>query len=241
MGMYSDIVEGVSENIKIMDIPFYAENISSDEPYNRRELNRTSILNGTEHVSPGKYVPRSYSFSTVIYHPINRPDAYDNIFREMLSKPVKVVSRYMGGSFMAEIKIEKNIEECSPNHLALDISVTEIPGKKSLIPGEPRLIVPAVKKIDLKEKHRNQSNNKYNKALKNCKVPFKKNAKNDCVKNLQNKLILLGYLNKKYSTGKYDSNTVKAVKKFQTKYKQKYSLTATGIVDKKTLKALLEA
>lgn len=32
MGMYSDIVEGVSENIKIMDIPFYAENISSDEP-----------------------------------------------------------------------------------------------------------------------------------------------------------------------------------------------------------------
>lgn len=240
MGMYSDIREGVSENIKIMDVPFYAENISGDEPYNRREINRTSILNGTESVKPGKYVPRSYSFSTTIYHPKDKPHAYDDIFKEMVSGPVKVISKYMGGTFMAEVQIQKNIEECSPNHLSLDFTVTEIPGKKSLIPGEPSLVVPAVKKIDLNKKHKNQSNKKYNEALKKCKVPFKKNAKNDCVKTLQNKLILLGYLNKKYDTGKYDNATVKAVKKFQSKYKQKYNLKVNGVVDKKTLKALVE-
>lgn len=136
VGMYDDVNENVSENIEIMGYPFYAENITANEPYNRRETNREPIMNGTENVSRGKYVVRDYSFSTTIYVPEGRPDVHDDIFREMLSKPCEVISPYMGGKFMAEIIIQKDVEEASPNHLNLDIQVIEIPGKESLIPGD---------------------------------------------------------------------------------------------------------
>ena len=136
VGMYDDITENISENIEIDGYPFYAENITSNEPYNRRETNRTSIMNGTEYVTRGKYIVRDYSFETTIYFPDNRPDIHDQIFREMLSKPCEVISPYMGGKFMAEIIIQKDAEESSPNHLKLNIQVIEIPGKDSLIPGD---------------------------------------------------------------------------------------------------------
>lgn len=149
MSMYSDIVEGVSENIEIMGYPFYAENISSEEAYNRREYNRNSILGGTESVTKGKYIPRSYTFTTTIYHPADRPDAYEKIFKEMVSNPQEIISAYMGGKFKAEIIIQKNVEESSPNHMVLDFSVTEIPEQNSNIPGE-KFTVPAPKKVTVK-------------------------------------------------------------------------------------------
>lgn len=151
MGMYDDIVTGVSETVKIMGIPFYAENINADEPVNRREREFTSILGGTERVSQGKYVHREYSFTTTIFFPTGRPDAYDKTFNEIMSKTVEVISPYMGGKFNAEVKISKSFPENSPNHMELDISVTEIPDKKSRIPGES-FTVPKVKKISTKTK-----------------------------------------------------------------------------------------
>lgn len=134
--MYRDINETVNENVEIDGYPFYAENITATEAYNRRETNRTSILNGTEHVSRGKYVVRDYSFTTTVFVPDNRPDVHDDIFREMMSKPCEVISPYMGGKFMAEVIIQKDIEEASPNHIKLDIQVIEIPDTESLIPGD---------------------------------------------------------------------------------------------------------
>ena len=136
VGMYDDINEGVSENIEIDGYPFYAENIKGNEPYNRRETNRTSIMNGTEHVTRGKYVVRDYSFTTNVYVPENRPDVHDDIFKEMVSKPCEVISPYMGGKFMAEVIIQKDAEESSPDSLKLDVQVIEIPGEESLIPGD---------------------------------------------------------------------------------------------------------
>lgn len=144
--MYKDIKGEVSENIEINGYPFYAENISSDEAYNRRELNRNSIQSGTEVVTKGKYIPRSYSFTTTIYHPVNRPDSYEKILRQMVSNPAEVISPYMGGKFKAEVIIQKNIEESSPNHMVLDFTVTEIPEAKSNIPGE-NFTVPKPKKV----------------------------------------------------------------------------------------------
>ena len=47
MGMYDDIVTGVSENIKIGGYPFYAENIDSQEPFNRRDYEFDPLLGGT--------------------------------------------------------------------------------------------------------------------------------------------------------------------------------------------------
>lgn len=151
MGMYEDIVTGVSETVKIMGVPFYAENINADEPVNRREREFTSILGGTERITQGKYVHREFSFTTTIFFPTGRPDVYDNIFMEMMSKTVEVISPYMGGKFQALIQINKTFPENSPNHMELDVTVTEVPDKKSRIPGES-FTVPRAKKITSKVK-----------------------------------------------------------------------------------------
>ena len=151
MGMYDDLVEGVSESVMIMGMPFYAENIRPNEPYNRREREFTPILGGTERVTQGKYIHREWTFNTTIFFPTGRPDAYDKQFKEMLSKPVEVISRYMGGKFNALIQVSPEFPEYSPNHMELEVTVTEVPGKKSLIPGES-FTVPKTKKISTKTK-----------------------------------------------------------------------------------------
>lgn len=181
MGMYSDIHTGVSESITIMGYPFYAENITSDEPFNRREREFTSILGGTERVSKGKYVHREFSFTTTIFFPTGKPDAYDKIFEKMMSKPVEVVSKYMCGSkkvLNALIKISKEFPENSPNHMDLNVTVTEVPGKKSLINGES-FKVPSVKKItvknDVNTKKKSSSKSKTKKSKSKKKSIKKKN------------------------------------------------------------------
>lgn len=151
MGMYDDMVKGVSESITIMGIPFYAENIRPKEPYNRREREFTPILGGTEIVTQGKYIHREWTFNTTIFFPTDKPDAYDNQFREMLSKPVEVISRYMGGKFNALISLSPEFPEYSINHMELEITVIEIPDKKSRIPGES-FIIPKTKKVSTNSK-----------------------------------------------------------------------------------------
>lgn len=163
VNMYKDIKVNVSENIEINGYPFFAENISSDEAYNRRELNRNSILGGTEIVTKGKYVPRSYSFTTTIYHPENRPDAYEKILRQIVSNTAEVISPYMGGKFKADVLIQKNIEESSPNHMVLDFTVTEIPTSKSNIPGE-NFTVPKPKKVKVTTNRNSKKSNSKNKS-----------------------------------------------------------------------------
>ncbi|WP_458405976.1 hypothetical protein [Methanobrevibacter sp.] len=150
MGMYEDIHTSVSETVTIMGVPFYAENISAEEPVNRREREFTSIIGGTERVSQGKYIHREFSFTTTIFFPTGRPDAYDSTFKKMMSKPVKVTSKYMGGTFNAMIKITPTFPENSPNHMELDVTVTEVPGVNSNIDGEKKLTVPKVEKIKTK-------------------------------------------------------------------------------------------
>ena len=133
MGMYDDIHTSVSETIEIMGIKFYAENITGDEPFNRRERNFTPIAGGTEEVTRGKYIHREYSFTTTVFFPSGRPDAYDDVFQEMMSKPVEVIGREFG-NFMAECVVKKI--HSSPAFLTLEIQLTEIPGDKSNIPGD---------------------------------------------------------------------------------------------------------
>lgn len=160
MGMYSDVHTNVSGTVKIMGFPFYAENINGDEPVNRRERDFTPILGGTERVSEGKYIHREFNFTTTIFFPTGRPDAYDSTFEKMMSKPVEVISPYMGKTpFKALINISKVFPESSPNHMELDITVTEVPDRKSLIPGES-FKVPVIKKIKTKVKSINSKSNK---------------------------------------------------------------------------------
>lgn len=131
--MYEDLRPGVEETVEINGYPFYAQEITANESYNRRETVRQSILGGTEHVSRGKYIPRDYSFTTYIHIPEGHPEQYDSIFQEMVSKPAEVISPYMGGKFMAEVIIQKTAEEYSPEDLLLEIQVIEIPETDSLI------------------------------------------------------------------------------------------------------------
>ena len=239
MGMYDDIVEGVCENIKIMDQPFYAENIQADEPYNRRERNFNSILNGTEIVTQGQYVHREFSFTTTIYFPTGRPDAYDKLFEEMMSKPVEVISRYMGGKFNALVTIRKTNPEASTNHMDLDVSIVEVPEVDSKIPGESKFIVPTVKEVTNENANDSQTNSNLDNQLKECIVPFKENQKNNCVKLLQEKLISLGYLDNNFKTSVYDTQTINAVKQFQRSTNGK--LLVDGIFGKYTLSYLIKA
>ena len=155
--MYQDIRGNVSETVTIMGIPFYAENITADTPYNYRERNFTPILGGTENVTKGKYVHREFSFTTTIYFPTGRPHDYDSIFKEMMSKPVKVISPYMGGksTFNAMVTIQKTSPEYSPNHMDLDVKIVEVPKEKSNIPGEEPFTVPAVKKVTVSKSNKN--------------------------------------------------------------------------------------
>ena len=155
--MYKDIVPGVSETVIInygknykKEISFYAEDITSDTPYNYRERNFTPILGGTENVTKGKYVHREFSFTTTLYFPKDHPHEYDSIFKEIMSAPVLIQSRYMGGnnSIKALVTFQKSFPENSVNHMDLDVKIIEIPDSTiSNIPGEEPFTVPAVKKV----------------------------------------------------------------------------------------------
>ncbi|WP_458454189.1 hypothetical protein [Methanobrevibacter sp.] len=175
MGMNNHIIGELSENIKIMNYPFFAEEIESEEPYNRRERKFTSIIGGTERMSSGEYVHREYSFTSTISYPPGDPGAYDHIFKKMMSKPVTVVSQSMGGTFQALIKIHKSFP--APNRIKLDVTVTEVPGVNSNIDGEKKLTVPKVEKIktkvtkkSTKSSTKGKTNTKKNKSNRNSKT-----------------------------------------------------------------------
>ena len=245
MGMYDDIVTGVSENIEINGYPFYAENISGDEPFNRREYTFDPILNGTLSAKRGKYIQRKFSFQTTLYHGDGRYDAHDKILEEINSKPVEVISPAMGGKFKAIVIFSKSIQEGSPYHTEYDVDVTEVPEKTSRIPGENTLVVPDIKKVSISKssskinsKTQSKTNDKLNSILKKCNVPFRKGQKNKCVKSLQEKLILLSYLNKKDKTGRYDTKTINAVKAYQRSTKG--VLVVDGIFGKLTRNQIIK-
>ncbi|MDO5849315.1 MAG: hypothetical protein Q4P18_07255 [Methanobrevibacter sp.] len=136
VGMYDDIRSGVNETVEIDGYPFYAQSITGEESYNRRETVRKNILGGTQHVSRGKYIPRKFSFSTYVHIEKDYPEVYDEIFKKMVSKPCTVISQYMGGMFEAEVIIQKDAEESSPEDLKLDIDIIEIPNQESTIPND---------------------------------------------------------------------------------------------------------
>lgn len=94
-----------------------------------------------------------------------------------------------------------------------------------------------------KAKEKAKTASTLNNKLSKCTVSKLKYSKTKkvvaCVKTLQT------YLNKKLGTnlkvdGWYGDETVKAVKKFQNKYKKKYNLTPNGKMDAKTLKAMIK-
>lgn len=106
--------------------PFYAEQITSNESYSRRELVRTKVMNGTEVVTQGDWIGRDFSFTSHV--PIDDdPQIYDKYFQSMLHQPCKILSPYMGDMFMAQVIIKKEPKENHPHTIKLDVQVQEIP------------------------------------------------------------------------------------------------------------------
>ena len=171
-------------NLEIMGYPFYADNVSPNEAYRRREYNFNNIVGGTQDVTPGAYVGLDFTVTTHVFIDPDRPDEWNSIFQEMMSKPVDVVSPELGGRFTAIVVIKPEREKL--NALKLTISVKEVPDSKSLIPGE-EFSVPTTRKVKSKKgssksntKNKNTTttaNSKLNKTAKDLLNKLKKNSK----------------------------------------------------------------
>ena len=145
-------------DIQINDQLFICETYSPSEAFRRRELNRISILNGTQITTKGQYVPIDVSFTTHIAIDPNRPDMYDHVFEEMMSKPAEILSPELGGKFNAQVLIKKEHDKYSM--LKLTVQVIEIPGAESLIPGENKFVIPEDKLESEADKKAREAKNK---------------------------------------------------------------------------------
>lgn len=131
-------------NLEIMGYPFFAETVSPNEAFRRREYNFNNLVGGTQKVTPGNYVGLDFSVTAHVKINPNRPHEHNKVFQKMMSKPVEVISPDLGGKFLAVVVIKP--ERDKVDYLKLTISIKEVPSKNSRIPGE-KFVVPQVRKI----------------------------------------------------------------------------------------------
>lgn len=166
--MMYDVTDGC--NLEIMGYPFYAESVSPNEAFRRREMNVNNVVGGTQIITPGAYVGLDFSLVTHVKIDQNRPDEYKDIFQEMMSKPVEVVSPELGGRFKAMVVIKPEHEKL--DYLKLSITIKEVPDSKSLIPGES-FTIPKSKIIVKKTKKTSKTKTKTSKTKTKTKTKRK--------------------------------------------------------------------
>ncbi len=140
MGMYNYVNINELHDITIDGNLFICESVSPSESFRRRDRTRISIIGGTQKVLKGPYIPLDISFTTHVDIDPYRPDMYDPIFEDMMSKTCEVISPELGGKFNAQVIIKK--EHDKYKKLKLTIQVIEIPDKVSRIPGEMEFVIP---------------------------------------------------------------------------------------------------
>lgn len=128
---YTEIID---QDVEIDGFPFYAESITPNEAYTRRDLKRTKILNGAETATQGDWIGRDFSFSANLQVEKNHHEMYDDIFMELMSKPCEVVCRDMGPIFDAEVIIKKSPITAEPYSLNVEVQVKEIADVSSYFP-----------------------------------------------------------------------------------------------------------
>ena len=133
MEMYDALFQEGME-LEIDGYPFFIESCTPGEAYNRRELQRTNILGGTQVVTKGAYIPRDFTIVTHVRCDPDRPDVYDKIFQGMMNKPCEVISPEVGGAITAEVVVKR--EHDTPKYLKVTFTITELPGWQSNISGE---------------------------------------------------------------------------------------------------------
>ena len=179
--MYDSNVDADFYNISLDGYDMIMEEFTPNESFNRRETIRHNILGGTQSVMRGNYLPRDFSFTTHFLISPENPDIYDEIIRVWQSRPVEVISKYMGGKFKAEVIIKKSPTQQSPNYLAMEIQVIEIPDEKSLIPKDefiiPKDVTSSITVSSTKKKTKSKSKNKSSSKNKNSKKDSKQKKK----------------------------------------------------------------
>ena len=139
-----------NSGVEIDGFLFFPESVKADESYARREYKRTKIMSGGEFVTRGQYIPKEFSFTTVLDIDPNQPYLYDKLFQIMENKPCEVVSPYMGDVFKAEIQIDKTHPKSAPASLKLDIKVKEIVTPKTTVVGDAILEYPSTTTVNEK-------------------------------------------------------------------------------------------
>lgn len=172
MAMYGKNVSKDNYNVSLDGYDMIMEEVTVNEGFNRRETIRHNIIGGTQSVMRGNYLPRDYSFITHLLIDPDFPDVYDSVLREWQSKPVEVISRYMGGKFNAEVIVKKT-PTMYPNYLSLEVQVIEIPSKESLIPNEEYITPKGSKTVKTITKKNNKNKDK---SKSKSKTDTKKNT-----------------------------------------------------------------
>lgn len=111
-------------SIEIDGFPFYGEEVKPTEKYQRREFLRTSIMNGSEFLSRGAFVPREFTFVSNLDINPQKVDEYDSVFAAMNNNICNVISKEFGGSFNAEVHITPTHD--TPANLHLDVKIKEV-------------------------------------------------------------------------------------------------------------------
>ena len=138
------------ENISGVDIDgylFFPESVDGTESFSHREFLRTKIFSGGEFVTRGQYIPKEFSFNTVIDIEPEHLDEYLNIFSEMENKVCRITSPYMGGMFKGEVNISVTNPETSPHVIECKVTIKEIPDVMARLKGDPVIQYPSINTV----------------------------------------------------------------------------------------------
>ena len=144
---------------------FFPKSVDGDESFSHREFMRTKIMSGGEFTTRGQYIPKEFSFDTIIDIKPEELDKYLNIFGKMENRVCKVTSPYMGGMFKAEVNIAVTNPESSPHVIECKVKIKEIPDVMARLDGDPIIKYPSISTVsDITVKERevkktNKSNN----------------------------------------------------------------------------------
>lgn len=126
---------------------FFPKKVEGVESHSHREFLRTKIMAGGEFVTRGQYIPREFSFDTIIDINPDDLDKYYDIFYEMENKACNITSPYMGGMFKGEVTVSVTNPEASPHVLECKITIKEIPDIMARLKGDPVIQYPSINTI----------------------------------------------------------------------------------------------
>jgi hypothetical protein len=134
---------------------FFPKSVDGDESFSHREFLRTKIMSGGEFVTRGQYIPKEFSFDTVIDIKPEQLDDYLNIFGVMENKVCRITSPYMGGMFKGEVNIAVTNPESSPHVIECKVKIKEIPSAMARLKGDPIIKYPSINTVsDINVKER---------------------------------------------------------------------------------------